>query len=118
MTRKRYVWDPNAKGILGKGAMVEVSTDYVQPEHHHFVLPDTPDYVSPVTGQLVSGRRQRRDDLARTASRPWEGMEQERKHAEKVRAEHHAKSEAKLEQHVRQAYHQLSPEKRRHLERG
>lgn len=30
-----------------------------------FVRGDTPDYVSPVTGEVISGRRARRNDLAR-----------------------------------------------------
>ena len=47
----------------------------------HFVQPDVPDYISPVTGLLVSGRKQREADLRNTNSRPWEGMEQEQKEA-------------------------------------
>jgi len=46
-------------------------------ERTHLVMPDLPDYISPVTDQLVSGRRQRREDLARTQSRPYESGERE-----------------------------------------
>lgn len=40
-----------------------------------------PSYQSPVTGKWIDSPGQRRDDLARTGSRPWEGMEQEKKEA-------------------------------------
>jgi hypothetical protein len=35
------------------------------------IIPDIPDYVSPVTGKLVSGRRQRRYDLESNNCREW-----------------------------------------------
>jgi hypothetical protein len=47
---------------------------------------DLPAYESPVDGRVVDGRKQRRDDLARTHSRPYEGREQEEKEAAKIRA--------------------------------
>jgi hypothetical protein len=40
-----------------------------------------PAYQSPVTGKWIDTPAQRRDDLKRTGSRPWEGMEQEQKEA-------------------------------------
>ena len=43
----------------------------------HFVVRDTADYTSPVSGKLVSGRRQRRYDLQATGSRPYEGFASE-----------------------------------------
>lgn len=118
MTRKRYVWDPKAIDPRdgSEGCMVEVSADYQQPEQVHYVRPDTPGYQSPVSGKWIDGARARRDDLARTNSRPYEGFEQEKKHALKVRAEHEARADRKLDESVRRAYHQLSPAKRRHLD--
>ena len=41
-------------------------------------------YQSPVTGKWIDTPAQRRDDLARTGSRPWEGMESEKRHAASV----------------------------------
>ena len=115
MARKRYVWDPEAPGILGKGGMVEVSTDYQQPAHVHYVIPDTPDYISPVTEKLVSGRRQRRDDLARTNSRPWEGLEQENKECERRKQYAEQKFDRNLDEKANRAYYQMEPSRRRHL---
>lgn len=62
-----------------------------QPEHHHYVQPDTPGYESPITGLWVEGRRARRDDLARHGCRPWEGLQVEKREAAKVQAEHERK---------------------------
>lgn len=107
--RRKFVWDPQTK------AMVEVSTDYrqrVAPD----VWGDIPDYVSPVTGLVVSGRKQRREDLRRTGSRPWEGMEQERKEAERRLQHADERSDRRLEEGLRRQYHQMSPERRRILE--
>ncbi len=110
MPRRRYVWSPELK------QMVEVPTDYNQPPRTHFVQPDTPDYVSPVSGLVVSGRRQRRSDLARTNSRPWEGMAAERAEADRQKKYAEQKADTQLDRAARSAYYQLSPEKRRILE--
>ncbi len=41
------------------------------------VLPDLPEYVSPTTGALVSGRAARREDLKRSGCRPYENGERQ-----------------------------------------
>ena len=49
----------------GEWVLVDAST-YQEPEilvHH--IMGDTPDYTSPIDGRLVSGRKQRREDLKR-----------------------------------------------------
>ena len=116
MSRKRYVWDPEAPDPWGgKGAMVEVCQDFQQPTDLHYVIPDCPDYTSPVTGKLVSGRKQRRDDLARTGSRPWEGQEQEMKEAARRRQYAEQRTERKLDEAAHRAYYQIDPRKRRAL---
>lgn len=108
--RRKFVWSPDAN------ALVEVSTDYRAPQRSHYVIPDTPDYVSPVSGLVVSGRKQRREDLKRTNSRPWEGMKTERAEAERRKAYQQQKFDAGLDRAARQAFYQLPPEKRRILE--
>lgn len=77
--RRRYRWDPKTK------AMVEVSL-HVPMTVAPVVWDDLPAYESPIDGRVVEGRRQRRNDLARSGSRPYEGREQEEKEAAKVRA--------------------------------
>jgi hypothetical protein len=110
--RRKYVWDPK------QNKLVEVSTAWTQKTRSHFVMPDTPGYVSPVTGLWVEGRKARRDDLARSGSRPWEGIEQERKEANRHKAYAEQANDKFLDRAVRETYYQLSPEKRRRLERG
>lgn len=83
-----------------------------------FVQADIAPYQSPASGKWITSRRERRDDLARTNSRPWEGMESERKEATKRKKEAEAKADAKLEHAIRKSYHELPPSKRRVLEGG
>jgi hypothetical protein len=58
---------------------------------------DIPPYVSTVTGKLIDGRAARREDLKRAGCRPWEGLDQERKEAERLRAYEEQANDAKLE---------------------
>lgn len=73
------------------------------------------EYVSPATGRVITSERARRDDLKRSGCRPYEGFEQEMKHANKIRAEEEKQSDAKLHENVSRAYYALSPEKRKVL---
>lgn len=77
-----------------------------------FVQDDIPAYVSPTTGRVIGSRTARRDDFKRSRSRPWEGLEQERKEAARQRAYQEAKSDAKLTDAAQRAWHELSPSKR------
>jgi putative FmdB family regulatory protein len=70
------------------------------------------EYISPTTGRAITSERARRDDLKRSGCRPYEGFEQEMKHANKIRAEEEKQSDAKLHENVSRAYYQLSPKKR------
>lgn len=76
------------------------------------------EYVSPASGKYITTERQRRDDLARTNCRPYEGFESEAKEAKRKRAEDEKKSDAKLHENVSRAYYQLSPSKRKVLAAG
>lgn len=117
--RRRYVYDPEApRPDGGKGTMVEVVLNYQQETPAGpYVRGDLPGYMSH-SGQYVEGARQRREDLKRMGCRPWEGMDQETKEAQRHAAYEEAKSDRRLDEHARRAYYQLSPEKRRLLERG
>ena len=81
-------------------------------------LGDIPGYVSPVTGKWIEGKRARRDDLARSGSRPWEGMEQEQKEAQRRKADEIRKADAKVHEAVARAFYSLPVEKQRLLSRG
>jgi hypothetical protein len=77
---------------------------------------DFPEYVSPASGKLIRGRRERADDFKRTNSRPYEGFEQEKKEANKRVAEQEKRDDAALEHAARTAWHQIPPSRRKHLE--
>jgi hypothetical protein len=96
--------------------MVEIDVNSRTPQRAPMVVPDIPDYVSPVSGKLVSGRRQRRDDLKRTNSREWEGMQSEINEARRRVRYEEQRSDARLHEAVAKSYHQLSPAQRKILE--
>ena len=105
--RRKFRWSPE----LGK--LVEVQTSgpaSVAP----YVVPDIPDYVSPVTGLWVNGRKQRREDLKRTGSRPYEGREVEMQIAKSYRESQEREADKKLEKHVVEVW-QHSPERIRRM---
>ncbi len=75
-----------------------------------------PAYQSPITGKWIDTPSQRRDDLKRNNSRPWEGMEVERKVAQdRVKAEAKAEDQA-LESAAVAAWHSLGDDKKKMLE--
>jgi hypothetical protein len=104
--RKRYVQID--------GELIEVTKDYSEPVAP-MVWGDLPAYESPVTGQMVEGRVQRREDLKRTNSRPWEGIEQEKKEAQRRKQYLAQQEEKSLEKAAWSAWYQMSPEKRQRL---
>lgn len=108
--RRRWVYP---KG----GDPVEVTDDYEQGPSGVLVIPDLPGYQSPVTGLWVEGRRARREDLKRTGSRPFEGIEQERKELARQQQYREQKLDASLTKAVSETFYQMSPQKRRILER-
>ena len=75
-----------------------------------------PAYQSPITGKWIDTPRQRRDDMARSGSRPWEGMDSERKVAENRVKFEEKKADAAIESAVVEAYKSLGPEKQAVLE--
>lgn len=74
------------------------------------------EYISPTSGKPITTHRARVDDLKRTHSRPYEGFEAEKKESDRKVAYEEKKSDAKLEEATRRAYHSLSPDKRRALD--
>lgn len=72
---------------------------------------DIPAYQSPVTGRWINSRRERNEDLKRTDSRPWEGMEQEQKEAARRAAYDEQKQDKAIEKSVVDAWQTLTPEK-------
>jgi hypothetical protein len=99
------------------GVLVEVPWSAKSSSAAPFVWDDLPAYESPIDGKPVEGRRQRRNDLARSGSRPYEGREQEAKEAAKVQAAR----EGKLDQLADRMAHRMwaeAPESTRKLFRS
>ena len=57
-------------------------------------------YVSPASGRVIESKRARRDDLDRTNSRPWEGLESERKEAARRREYADQKLESTIQKSI------------------
>ena len=108
MTRKRWVY-------IG-GEAIEVNAEHQEPMGV-LIVPDLPGYQSPVTGLWVEGRRQRREDFKRTGTRAWEGLDQEKKEAARHERYADQKLDASLTTAASEAFYQMSPNKRRILER-
>ena len=75
-----------------------------------------PSYQSPITGKWIDTPSQRRDDLARNNSRPWEGMDQEVKVAQTRVKEAEKAEDRAIESAVVQAWQSMPLEKRKVLE--
>ncbi len=69
-----------------------------------------PSYQSPVSGKWIDSPSQRRDDLAKTGSRPWEGMEAEQKEAARKTQEFDKLLDKSAESAAIGAWHSLSDE--------
>ena len=73
-------------------------------------------YTSPIDGRPITTKQARVEDLRRSGSRPWEGMEQEKKVAKERKAYEEKVEDKKLETAAVQAWQSLKPEQRRVLE--
>jgi putative FmdB family regulatory protein len=80
------------------------------------VQADLPGYTSPIDGRWIEGRRARTEDLKRSGCRPWEGMEAERKEAEKRSNEVDHVFERTIEAGVAEVYNGMSAESQRALQ--
>ena len=109
--RQRWVYPADG------GEPFEAGTDYVAPQGH-FIMGDLPAYQSPIDGRVVDGRAQRREDLRRSGSRPWEGREQEQKVAQQRVRDIEVQTERSVERSAHQAWATLSTASRRTLTRG
>ncbi len=104
--------------IQRNGELIEVGLNYVPEPRGPLIFGDLPSYQSPVTGLWVDGRVQRREDLKRSGSRPWEGLQQEKKEAARQQAYADKKLDASLTKSASEAFYQLPPSKRNLLMRG
>jgi len=105
--RTRYIQHPETGELI-------LAEDY-RPPHRptHYVMPDLPDYESPIDGRVVHGRAGRREDLRRSGCRPYEGREVEAREAARVCRNHEQAQDRAIERTAQSVWANMSPEKRR-----
>lgn len=109
--RKRYIQHPVTLELIP-------AEEYVRPDPSgYYIIPDIPDYTSPIDGKLISGRKQRREDLLRSNCRPYEGRDQELKEANRSQSYLDQDVDRKTHEVVARSFYQLHPDKRRILSR-
>lgn len=77
---------------------------------------DIPAYQSPISGHWINSRKQRNEDMVRNNCRPWEGMEQEQKEADRRRAYEDQKEDMAIESSIEKTIKELPEEKKKLLE--
>lgn len=75
--------------------------------HAPRVFGDIEPFISPATGQIVQGKRGRREDMLRTGCREWEGLESEQRHHAKKQEVADAEVDAQIEEAVERAANEL-----------
>lgn len=75
-------------------------------------------YISPASGKLITSRKERREDMARTNSRPWEGLNVEKQEANRRKQYEEQRNDARLHEAASRAFYQMDPRKRRELMKG
>lgn len=71
----------------------------------HYVMGDTPDYTSPIDGRLISGRKQRREDLRRNHCVEYDpGMKDD---AKRIKRDRERQFERSLSETIERTAYQL-----------
>lgn len=78
----------------------------------HFPAAGGQGYVSHTSGKWIETKKAREEDLKRTGCRPYEGFGSESRQVAKDNAHAEKKSDEKLDIAVREAYAQLTPDKK------
>lgn len=69
-------------------------------------------YQSPATGKWISSKAQRAEDMAESNTRPWEGIEQEKKEAERQKAYEEQRQDKELTACVEKTFKELPDHKK------
>ena len=101
--RRRFRQDPETLELYE----IPINAPVAPRSQAPVVWGDLPEYTSPIDGKVISGRRQRRNDLARSECRPYEGREQEAKEALSHRRQEQRKHERKFAELVERTYYGL-----------
>lgn len=72
-------------------------------------------YTSPIDGRPITTKQQREEDLKRSGSRPWEGLAEEQKEADRRKAYEEAAQDKKLEATIERTIKELPDAKKKEL---
>ena len=75
-------------------------------------------YTSPIDGKPILSKQARIEDLKRSGSRPWEGLDQEKKEAARAEAYADKALDESLAKTAAETFYQLPPSKRDILTKG
>jgi hypothetical protein len=109
MSRQRFLCTAEGLVPLNEAAF---NAERVAPD----VMGDLPAYESPITGELIDGRRARREDLKRHNCRPYDAGEREE--FERRKQARDAKLEAHVNETVERWWANASGDKREALARA
>jgi|TARA_R100001530_G_scaffold133596_3_gene107219 uncharacterized protein Usg len=93
----RYLTDPETGKLIPEYMWDQYDMRPPPPPKSHFIHRDYQDYASPITGEIISGRRQHRYDLERNGCRVSEGQESEHRAANAHLAHEDKKLDQKLD---------------------
>ena len=72
-----------------------------------YIQGDIEPYLSPIDNTVISSRSTRRDDLARSGCRPWEGTQAEQREADRVSSQQNDEFEAGVGDMVEQTFNDM-----------
>jgi len=81
MGNVRYKADPQSGRMIPDYMWAQYDMEDEKPLRGHFIHRDAEDYLSPISGKLISGKRQHRYDLDVHGCRVFEGKESEQRAA-------------------------------------
>jgi hypothetical protein len=105
--RTRYRHHPDTGELVPDYMWEQLNMVPKTPPRGHFIHRDYEPYQSIIDDTVVSGRRQRRYDMERSGSRPYEGREIEQQEADRFRKYKEEKFERTLEQSLRETANDL-----------
>jgi hypothetical protein len=113
-SRTIYRNDGTVRAEYVDGQLVR-GAEGVEVDRGPMIMFDLPDYVSPTTGKLISGRVQRKADLAQSGCRPYEGIAAEQKEVQRQQVNADKQMDRLAEKMTMEAWHRMPDHVRRQL---
>lgn len=108
MGRVKYKPHPETGELIPDYMWAQLGMLPKEPPRTAFIQTDSQvEYLSPISGKLISGRRQQRYDHHSTGSRTYEGREQEEKEAQRYQQYENEKLEKAVDITVQQVFNDI-----------